>query len=76
MRGESGNGGRSWKVTKRNIIIAFMPDETLKQFQGSAGWEAGVDVNVALYDIGDLCVRQPGRYRKGFFPAGLPLLFG
>jgi len=37
---------------KKDILIAFMTDEALKQFRGSGGWEAGVDGNVALYDIG------------------------
>ena len=34
---------------KKDILIAFMTDEALKQFRASAGWEAGVDGNVALY---------------------------
>ena len=37
---------------KKDIIIAFMTDAALKQFRGSANWEAGVDGNVALWDIG------------------------
>jgi lipid-binding SYLF domain-containing protein len=37
---------------KKDIIIAFMTDEALKQFRVSEGWEAGVDGNVALMDIG------------------------
>jgi lipid-binding SYLF domain-containing protein len=37
---------------KKDIVIAFMTDEALKQFRGSKGWEAGVDGNVALMDIG------------------------
>jgi len=37
---------------KKDIIIAFMTDEALKQFRGSANWEAGVDGNVALFVIG------------------------
>jgi len=48
--------GASYGLTigaqKKDIIIAFMTDEALKQFRGSGGWEAGVDGNVALYDIG------------------------
>jgi len=37
---------------KKDIIIAFMTDEALRQFRVSEGWEAGVDGNVALMDIG------------------------
>jgi lipid-binding SYLF domain-containing protein len=37
---------------KKDIIIAFMTEAALKQFRGSANWEAGVDGNVALWDIG------------------------
>ena len=34
------------------MIIAFMTDEALKQFQESKGWQIGVDGNVALIDLG------------------------
>ena len=37
---------------KKDILIAFMTDEALKQFRNSKGWEAGVDGNVALINIG------------------------
>jgi len=37
---------------KKDIIIAFMTDEALRQFRVSEGWEAGVDGNVALIEIG------------------------
>ena len=37
---------------KKDIIIAFMTDEALKQFRGKSGWEAGVDGNVALWNVG------------------------
>ena len=36
----------------KDMIIAFMTDEALKQFRGSKGWEAGVDGNIALVKIG------------------------
>ena len=36
----------------KDMIIAFMTDEALKQFRGSSGWEAGVDGNIALIKIG------------------------
>jgi lipid-binding SYLF domain-containing protein len=47
-----GSYGLTIGAEKKDIIIAFMTDEVLKNFRGSAGWEAGVDGNVALYDIG------------------------
>ena len=36
----------------KDIIIMFMTDAALKQFQSSKGWEVGVDGNVALVNIG------------------------
>jgi lipid-binding SYLF domain-containing protein len=36
----------------KDIIIMFMTDDVLKQFQASKGWEVGVDGNVALVNIG------------------------
>ena len=36
----------------KDIIIAFMSDEALKNFRASKGWEAGVDGNVALIKVG------------------------
>ncbi len=37
---------------KKDFLIAFMTDEALKQFRNSEGWEAGVDGNIALINIG------------------------
>ena len=37
---------------KKDMLIAFMTDEALKQFRNSKGWEAGVDGNIALISIG------------------------
>lgn len=36
----------------KDIIIAFMTDKALMKFRNSAGWEAGVDGNIALIDVG------------------------
>lgn len=36
----------------KDIILAFMTDDALKDFRASKGWEAGVDGNVALITIG------------------------
>ena len=37
---------------KKDFLIAFMTDEALKQCRNSGGWEAGVDGNIALINIG------------------------
>jgi lipid-binding SYLF domain-containing protein len=36
----------------KSIILAFMTAEALEKFQGSAGWEVGVDGSVALIELG------------------------
>jgi lipid-binding SYLF domain-containing protein len=36
----------------KDIIIMFMTDDVLKQFQASKGWEVGSVGNVALVNIG------------------------
>ena len=36
----------------KDIILLFMTEEVLREFQASKGWEAGVDGNVALFTIG------------------------
>ena len=36
----------------KDIILLFMTDEALKKFRASKGWEAGMDANVALIDVG------------------------
>jgi len=36
----------------KDVIMMFMTDAALKQFQASKGWEVGVDANVALVNIG------------------------
>jgi lipid-binding SYLF domain-containing protein len=48
----SGSFGLTIGAEKKDIIIAFMTDESLKQFRAKSGWEAGVDGNVALWDVG------------------------
>jgi lipid-binding SYLF domain-containing protein len=37
---------------KSDMIILFVTDEALKKFRASKGWEAGVDANVALVNMG------------------------
>jgi len=36
----------------KTVILVFMEDAALKNFQGSAGWEIGVDGSVALVQVG------------------------
>jgi lipid-binding SYLF domain-containing protein len=48
----SGSFGLQIGGQAKDIIIAFMSDEALKNFQESKGWEAGVDGNVALITLG------------------------
>jgi len=37
---------------RKDIIIMFMTDDSLKNFQESKGWEAGVDGSVAFHESG------------------------
>jgi lipid-binding SYLF domain-containing protein len=48
----SASFGLTIGAEKKDIIIAFMTDESLKVFRATKGWEAGVDGNVALWDVG------------------------
>jgi len=48
----AGSFGLQIGAQSKDIIIAFMTDEALNAFRTSQGWEAGVDGNVALLDIG------------------------
>ena len=48
----SGSVGFQIGGQAKDIIIAFMSSDALKQFRNSKGWEAGVDGNVALITVG------------------------
>lgn len=48
----AGSFGLQIGAQSKDIIIAFMTDEALKSFRASEGWEAGVDGNVALLNVG------------------------
>jgi len=48
----SGSFGLQIGGQAKDIIIAFMSSEALKEFRESKGWEAGVDGNVALIKVG------------------------
>ena len=40
-------------VAKRSQVIMFMEQETLDKFVQSQGWEAGVDANIVVVDLGE-----------------------
>lgn len=48
----AGSFGFTFGAQKMDIIIAFMTDEALQGFRKVAGWEVGVDGNVALINVG------------------------
>lgn len=48
----AGSFGLQFGAQKKDIIIAFMTDEALDQFQKSTGWEVGVDGNIAFINKG------------------------
>jgi lipid-binding SYLF domain-containing protein len=48
----AGSFGFTFGAQKMDIVIAFMTDDALKGFRRVAGWEVGVDGNVALVDVG------------------------
>lgn len=48
----AGSYGLTFGGQSQDIIIAFMTEESLKRFQESQGWEAGVDANVAVINVG------------------------
>src|SRR5512138_2190128 len=48
----SGSYGFTFGAERMDIVIAFMTDQALNDFQKLQGWEVGVDGNVALIDVG------------------------
>jgi len=48
----SGSIGLQIGGQAQDLVILFMTDEALKQFQDSNGWEVGVDGNVAVANFG------------------------
>ncbi len=48
----SGSVGLQIGGQAKDVIIAFMSSDALKNFRNSKGWEAGVDGNVALITVG------------------------
>ena len=48
----SGSLGYQIGAQKYDMVIIFMTDQALKKFRESEGWEAGVDAEVTLIDVG------------------------
>jgi lipid-binding SYLF domain-containing protein len=48
----AGSFGLQAGAQAMDIIIIFMTEDALRKFETSPGWEAGVDGNIALIDIG------------------------
>jgi lipid-binding SYLF domain-containing protein len=48
----SGSIGLQLGISSRSLVIMFMTDEALTEFTGSTGWEAGVDADVTVVDVG------------------------
>jgi lipid-binding SYLF domain-containing protein len=48
----AGSVGFQIGAQKTNLILVFMQEEVLKNFQRSTGWKAGVDGSVAFIDVG------------------------
>ncbi len=44
--------GLTFGGQQKDVIIAFMTDEALNKFRRSENWEAGVDGNIALINVG------------------------
>ena len=49
----SGSVGFQFGGQSKDIIIAFMSSEALKEFRNSKGWEAGVDGGITLISHGE-----------------------
>jgi lipid-binding SYLF domain-containing protein len=47
-------GSVGWQIgaERYDMVILFMTDEVLKKFRSSEGWEAGVDAEVTLIEVG------------------------
>jgi lipid-binding SYLF domain-containing protein len=48
----SGSVGFQIGAEAKDMILAFMTDEVLNKFRASKGWEAGIDGNVAIINVG------------------------
>jgi len=48
----SGSLGYQIGAEKYDLVILFMTDRAIKKFRDSQGWEAGVDAQITLIDVG------------------------
>ena len=48
----SASFGLQFGISTRSLVIMFMTDQALKKFTGSNGWEAGVDADVTVVELG------------------------
>jgi lipid-binding SYLF domain-containing protein len=48
----SGSVGLQIGISSRSLVIMFMTEEALANFTRSDGWEAGVDADVTVVDVG------------------------
>ena len=48
------SGSVGWQIgaEKYDMVILFMTDEVLNKFRKSEGWEAGVDAEITVIDVG------------------------
>ena len=51
-RTSSGSIGFQAGAQAKSVVIAFMTEESLRQFRNSRGWKVGIDGSIALIDIG------------------------
>jgi lipid-binding SYLF domain-containing protein len=48
----SGSLGLQLGISTRSLVFMFMTEEALKEFTSASGWEAGVDADVTVVDVG------------------------
>ena len=48
----SGSIGLQLGISSRSLVIMYMTEEALNQFINADGWEAGVDADVTVVDVG------------------------
>jgi lipid-binding SYLF domain-containing protein len=44
--------GFQFGIQSKSVLICFMTDEALKDFQNTSGWKAGVDASIAVIGVG------------------------
>ena len=52
-------------VAQRSQVIMFMDKGTLKKFVQSKGWEAGVDANIVVIDLGETIEKSTTNKKDG-----------